>query len=87
MATATKKTVRPGARDASGGRESAPLEFLIYGDNGGEYHWEIVGDRGESLTRSGSFACHDDAERAARYVYDGAGRARFEPALAEASRP
>ncbi len=63
--------------------ESVSLEFLVHQDNGGDYHWEIVGGSGESLAQSGSFASHDDAERAARCVYDGAGSARFEPHVAE----
>jgi uncharacterized protein YegP (UPF0339 family) len=85
MATATKKihAARPVARSARHVSESAPLEFLVYQDNGSDYYWEIVGERGESLARSGSFASHDDAERAARRVYDGAGTARFELDLAE----
>lgn len=62
-------------RDVS---ESASLEFVIYQDNGGGYHWKIVGGAGESLAQSGSFASHDDAERAARRVYYGASSARFE---------
>jgi uncharacterized protein YegP (UPF0339 family) len=85
MATATKK-VRAARSVARGGgdvSESASLEFLVHQDNGGDYHWEIVGDSGESLAQSGSFASHDDAERAARCVQVGAGSARFEPHVAE----
>lgn len=85
MATATKKVhaARPvarGARDVSG---SGSLEFLVQQNNGGDYYWEIVDDGGESLAQSGSFASHDDAERAARCVHDGAGSARFELHLPE----
>ena len=85
MATATKKVraVRPvtrGARDLS---QSAPLEFLVNQDNGGDYYWEIVGERGESLAQSGGFASRNDAERAARCVRDGASSARFELSVAE----
>jgi uncharacterized protein YegP (UPF0339 family) len=84
MATATKKVHAPRpvdrARDVS---EAASLEFLVHQDNGGDYHWEIVGGSGESLAQSGSFVSHDDAERAARCVYDGAGSARFDPDVAE----
>jgi hypothetical protein len=85
MATATRKVqaARPVARGARDVDESASLEFLVHQDNGGDYYWEIVGERGESLSKSGSFASHDDAERAARRVYDGAGSARFEPRVAE----
>ena len=68
MATATKKVraAQPVARGARNVSESTSLEFLVQQDNGGDYHWEIVGKRGESLARSGSFASHDDAERAAQ---------------------
>ena len=89
MATATKKVhaARPVARGALDVSESASLEFLVYRDNGGDYHWEIVGERGESLAQSGSFASYDDAERAARCVHDGAGSALFEPPVAEERQP
>ena len=85
MATATEKVhaARPVARGVRDVSESASLEFLVHRDNGGDYSWEIVGGSGESLAQSGSFASHDDAERAARRVYDGAGSARFELDVAE----
>ena len=85
MATATKKgrAAGPVARRARDGSESASLEFLIYQDNGGDYHWKIVGGAGESLSQSGSFTSHDDAERAALRVHDDAGSARFEPHVAD----
>ena len=80
MATATKKVhaVRPAVRGARVVSESASLEFLVYQDNGGDYHWEIVGEGGKSLTQSRSFASREDAERAARCVHDGVGSARLE---------
>jgi len=88
MATAMKKVRATGshprsARDVS---ESAPLEFRVYRDNGGHYHWEIVGERGESLADGGYFASYDDAEAAARRVHDGAGSARFEQRAADERR-
>ena len=85
MATATKKVhaARPVARGAGDVSESASLEFLVHQSNGGDYHWEIVGERGESLAQSGGFASRDDAERAARCVRDGASSARFELSVAE----
>ncbi len=54
------------------------MEFLISQDNGGDYHWEIVDGGGQSLVRSGVFASHDEAERGALAVQQGAGSARFE---------
>jgi uncharacterized protein YegP (UPF0339 family) len=89
MATATKK-IRAGRPVGRGTREAAAatsLEFLVCQDNGGDYHWEIVAGDGASLAKSAGFACHDDAEHAARYVYDGAGRARFEARVAEERPP
>jgi uncharacterized protein YegP (UPF0339 family) len=85
MATATKKVhaARPVARGAGDVSESASLEFLVHQANGGDYHWEIVGERGESLAQSGGFASRDDAERAARCVRDGASSARFGLSVAE----
>jgi uncharacterized protein YegP (UPF0339 family) len=73
MATATRKV-----HAAHGVPEAASLEFRIYLDNGGRYNWEIVDDGGESLVHSASFTSRDDAERAARRVYEGAPSARFE---------
>ena len=85
MATAAKKVhaARPAARGARDVSETASLEFLVHQNNGGDYHWQIVGGDGESLAQCGSFASHNDAERAARRVYDGAGSARFELHVAE----
>ena len=71
------------AGGAVGESESAAMAFVVFEDNGGDYHWTIVAAGGESLAQSGSFASHDDAERAARCVYEGAGSARFEPHVAE----
>jgi len=87
MATATKKPsaatpITRGARGASA-NGSAALRFRVYPDNGGDYHWEIVGGNGAKLAQSGIFASHDDAERAARRVSDGAASARFEPNLTQ----
>jgi hypothetical protein len=84
MATATKAHAgTPVARPPRHVSESAPLEFLVHQNNGGDYYWEIVGERGESLARFGSFASHDEAERAARCLHDGAGLARFELQVAD----
>lgn len=86
MATAPRKarTGKPPARGAGGLPDLASLAFRVNQDNDGEYHWEITGERGENLARSGSFTSHDDAERAARSVRDGAGSARFEAHPGEA---
>jgi uncharacterized protein YegP (UPF0339 family) len=88
MATATKKVRATGgvARRARDGSGSASLEFLVYRDNGGDFHWEIVGERGETLAQCGGFASYDDAEHAAWRVHDGAGSARFEPQVSDERR-
>jgi uncharacterized protein YegP (UPF0339 family) len=80
MATATKKApaAASSAHASPAVPESASLEFRVYPDNGGRYSWEIVDVGGESLAHSASFASRDDAERAARLVYEGARSARFE---------
>jgi uncharacterized protein YegP (UPF0339 family) len=85
MATATRKVraASPIARGTRDVTESASLEFLVYRDNGSDYHWEIVGEHGESLAQCGSFTSYEDAERAARRVHDGAGSARLELHVAE----
>jgi uncharacterized protein YegP (UPF0339 family) len=81
MATATKKvhTARSPARAVP---EASTLAFLIDQDNGGDYHWELVDGSGEVLVHSRSFASQNDAERAARYVREGAHSALFEPQAA-----
>jgi uncharacterized protein YegP (UPF0339 family) len=88
MATATKKVhaAKPVARGQREASDSASLQFLVHPDNAGDYHWELVGERGESLAQSRSFASHEDAERAARRVHDGAGSARFEAHAADERR-
>ena len=80
MATATKKVpaVKSGSRTVGGSSASQSLDFLIYGDNEGGYHWEIVAANGESLAQSSSFPSHADAEVAARRLYEGVDAAPFE---------
>jgi uncharacterized protein YegP (UPF0339 family) len=80
MATATKKvhTASTAAAPAARVSEPASLEFLTSRDNGGNYHWEIVNSGGETLAHSDCFASQEDAERAARHVYERVSSARFE---------
>jgi uncharacterized protein YegP (UPF0339 family) len=85
MATATKKARVASSVSARDVSESS-LEFLIYRDNAGSYHWEIV-EGSESLVHSVSFSSHEDAERAARHVYERAGLAHFGPSAADGDRP
>ena len=35
--------------------EPASMTFLVDRDNGGRYHWTIIGDGGETLVRSAGF--------------------------------
>jgi uncharacterized protein YegP (UPF0339 family) len=58
--------------------EPASMTFLIYEDNGGGYHWTIVGASGETLVRSASFGSYEEAKQAAQIVRRGASRASFE---------
>jgi uncharacterized protein YegP (UPF0339 family) len=79
MGTAPKKSRAAGrlARPARDVRVPESMEFLIFEDNGGAYHWRIVAGDGATLAQSGSFASYDRAEQAARRVRDGAASARL----------
>ena len=80
MATATKKSraATQLARRARDARVPASMEFLIFEDNGGDYHWTIVAGDGATLARSGTFGSYEDAERAAQRVRDGVADPLFE---------
>src|SRR5579871_3710070 len=80
MATATKKSRDNGRlpRRAPEVRVPESMEFLIFEDNGGAYHWTIVARDGATLARSAGFASYEHAERAAQHVRDGAASARLE---------
>ena len=80
MATATKQSraARQLAGRAPDARVPASMEFLIFEDNGGSYHWTIVARDGATLARSGSLGSYEDAERAAQHVRDGVASALFE---------
>ena len=80
MATATKnsRAAKQFAGRASAVRVPGSMEFVIFEDNGGDYHWTIVARDGATLARSGSFGSHEDAERAAQHVRDGAASALSE---------
>ncbi len=55
----------------------APMEFGLFEDNGGCYHWRLSAGDGAILAQSGGFASYDSAEQAARLVRSGADSARF----------
>jgi uncharacterized protein YegP (UPF0339 family) len=80
MATANKKSraSRQLARPPAHMHGPAPMEFLIFEDNGGRYHWEILAGDGSTLGQSGDFDSYDAAEQAARQIYNGAASARFQ---------
>ena len=89
MATATKQ-VRAARSPAGVTRvepDAASPAFMIYQDNGGGYHWEIVDRGGRSLVQSARFTSEDDAQRAARLMQQGARSAHFEPRLAADRHP
>ena len=79
MGTAPKKSRAAGqlAHPARDVRVPESMEFLIFEDNGGAYHWRIVAGDGATLAQSESLASYDAAEQAARRVRDGAASARF----------
>ena len=81
MATATKKSrasKQLAERQTHVPARSA-MEFLIFEDNSGSYHWTILAGDGATLGHSEDFASYDDAEQAARQIRDGAASARLEP--------
>jgi uncharacterized protein YegP (UPF0339 family) len=80
MTNPTKKSraSRQLARRASEASVPASMEFLIFEDNGGSYHWRIHTDDGAILAHSEGFASYDTAEQAAQRIRDGAASARFE---------
>jgi uncharacterized protein YegP (UPF0339 family) len=79
MGTAPKKSraARQLARRPADANVPAPMEFLIFEDNGGCYHWRLRAGDGAILAQSGGFASYDDAEQAAQLVRGGAVSALF----------
>jgi uncharacterized protein YegP (UPF0339 family) len=79
MGTAPKKSRAGGrlARPERDVRVPESMEFLIFEDSGGAYHWRIVAGDGAIRTESGSFASNDRLEQAARRVGDAAASARL----------
>ena len=71
---ASKQLVRPPAHIDG----PAAMEFLIFEDNGGSYHWTILAGDGTNLGQSAEFTSYDDAHQAARQIRDGAAAARLE---------
>ena len=60
------------------------IKFLIFEDNGGDYHWTIVAADGATLARSGDFASYADAQYAAQHVRNGAASAPLQHRAASA---
>jgi uncharacterized protein YegP (UPF0339 family) len=56
-----------------------PMEFVIFEDNGGHYHWTIVAADGATLARSGGFASYR-RRRASREAGPRRGRSATEAA-------
>ena len=79
MGTAPKKSraARQLARRPAEANVPAPMEFVIFEDNGGCYHWRLRADDGAILAQSGGFVSYDDAQQAARLVRGGAVLAQF----------
>jgi uncharacterized protein YegP (UPF0339 family) len=77
MATASKQSRASRQLARPPAQVHAPIEFVIFEDNGGRYHWSILAGDGTTLGRSGDFASCDDAEQAAQEILDGAASARF----------
>ena len=81
MGTAPKKSraARQLARRAADANVPASMEFVIFADNGGSYHWRLRADDGPIPGDSGGFASYDDAEHAAQQVCGGAASAGPRP--------
>ena len=79
MATATKKSRASlqVARHAAVPTAPAAITFRVFEDNGGSYHWTLLGPNGESLAHSRPYSTHEEAARAALVMRDGASSARF----------
>lgn len=77
MATATEESRAAGQRRprARAGRAPESMQFVMFEDNGGAFHWRLVAGDGAALALSGNFASYDDALHAARHVRDGAASA------------
>jgi uncharacterized protein YegP (UPF0339 family) len=80
VATANKKSraSRQLAHTPAHRHVPAPMEFLIFEDNGGSFHWRILADDGTTLGQSGDFTSYRDAEQAAQAICAGAASARFQ---------
>jgi uncharacterized protein YegP (UPF0339 family) len=76
--TQTVSAMRKARAAPSALPKPAAMEFFIYEDNGGGYHWTIVAAGGETLVRSARLGSYEDAEQAARVVHRGASRASVE---------
>jgi uncharacterized protein YegP (UPF0339 family) len=81
MAIATKKAraANQVVRGAGAVSRSTSMQFVVFEDNGGRYHWRIVTGEGGILAQSERFASYEDAEQAARHVRDRAASASFKP--------
>jgi uncharacterized protein YegP (UPF0339 family) len=81
MATATKnaRAANHVVRGAGAVSKSTSMEFVIFEDNAGSYHWRIVAGNGGILAQSERFASYEDAEQAASHVRDSAASASFKP--------
>jgi len=57
-------------------RQEDTMNFVIYSDNGGDYHWRLDSDDGKPVAVSaGIFASADAARAAASDVHDHAAKA------------
>jgi hypothetical protein len=58
----------------------ASMEFLMFEENGGAFHWAIVAASGDHFVPPATFASYEEAKQAARVVRSGAVPAPFETA-------
>ena len=57
-------------------RQEDPMNFVMYADNGGQFHWRLETDDGKPVAAShAAFTSGDAARQAARDVLEHAGAA------------
>ena len=89
MATATKESRAAGQRRSRARTVRAPesMQFVMFEDNGGAFHWRLLAGDGAGLALSGSFASYDDARHAAQHVRDGVASARVDAGELSSDEP
>ena len=70
--------LRDGRAETLPRSQQAPMKFLVFEDNGGDYRWTLVVAGGEHLAQSGRFSPYQEAIGAAHIARAGAASAVIE---------